>query len=332
MCEDCGGHGDGGGHAHGHDHQHDHGQGTGHHGHRHAHDHQHGDGTGHARDHQHGDGTGHARDHQHDHVHLADDRPGAIAGDGTVRLAVTGKGGVGKTTLSAAIARHLAAHLAVVAVDADPDMNLAGALGVDAPPPITEERELIEERAGGAGLVNLTPAVRDVLDSHSTPFGDAGRLVTIGAPTAANAGCMCPENSVVRSLVSTALGEDVVVMDMEAGVEHLGRGTADSVDAMLVVVEPSQASIDTATRIHDLAADLGIERVRAVVNKARGNADVVAERLPMPVLTTLEYDESVATAAIEGRPPVLESRALQTAAAEVIAALAAPEDEVPAEA
>ncbi|MFW6004317.1 MAG: ArsA-related P-loop ATPase, partial [Halodesulfurarchaeum sp.] len=225
MCEDCGTHGEDGGHSH-------------------------------PSESDHGHSHGHAPDHTHVEAERAD-----LLSDG-IRVAVTGKGGVGKTTLSAAIASHLAAHRDVVAVDADPDMNLAGTLGVAEPPPITTERELIEERAGGSGLVNLTPEVKDVLDSHSTGFGDGGRLLTIGAPSGANSGCMCPENCFVRTLVSTALGEDTVVLDMEAGVEHLGRGTAESVDAMLVVVEPSQASIETATRIREFADELGIENVQ----------------------------------------------------------------------
>lgn len=295
MCEDCGAHGGDDGHDHEHDHSHQ------------------------------------SHEHEHDHVHV-DGGDGQTATDGTVRLAVTGKGGVGKTTLSAAIASYFGAHQEVVAIDADPDMNLAGSLGVEAPRPITEEQELIEERAGGSGLVNLTPEVQDVLDSHSTPFGTGGRLLTIGAPTGANTGCMCPENSFVRTLVSTALGEDAVVLDMEAGVEHLGRATADSVDAMLVVVEPSQASIDTATRIADLAGDLGIEDVRAVVNMARGNTDLVESKLPIPVVATLPYDEDIAEAALEGRPPVGESLALKQVAAEVVARLVESADRVAAEA
>ncbi|MDZ7850144.1 MAG: ArsA-related P-loop ATPase [Halodesulfurarchaeum sp.] len=291
MCEDCGAHGDDAGHSHPAE-------------------------TGH----------GHSHHHASDHVHSNEQLAGGLS-DG-IRVAVTGKGGVGKTTLSAAIASHLAAHRAVVAVDADPDMNLAGILGVEEPPPppITTERELIEERAGGSGLVNLTPAVQDVLDSHSTEFGVGGRLLTIGAPTGANSGCMCPENSFVRTLVSTALGEDTVVLDMEAGVEHLGRGTAESVDAMLVVVEPSQASIETATRIQKLATELGIGNVQAVVNKTRDNADLVESALPVPVLATLPYDEDVASAAIAGRPPVGESQALKEAAADIVTELGTESD------
>lgn len=264
---------------------------------------------------------GHSHDHAPDHTHSSEELAGELS-DG-MRVAVTGKGGVGKTTLSAAIASHLAAHRDVVAVDADPDMNLAGNLGVAEPPPITAERELIEERAGGSGLVNLTPEVQDVLDSHSTEFGAGGRLLTIGAPSGANSGCMCPENSFVRTLVSTALREDTVVLDMEAGVEHLGRGTAESVDAMLVVVEPSQASIDTATRIQKFADELGIENVQAVVNKTRDNADLVESALPVPVIATLPYDADIAAAAIAGRPPVTESQALQDVASQILTRLAA---------
>ncbi len=312
MCEDCGAHG-GDGHLHaaesGFDYAHEHG-------HDHSQDHAH----------THPQSHDHPNDPEHTPVR---ERDGQVDGSpGPIRIAVTGKGGVGKTTLSGAIAAHLGAHQEVVAIDADPDMNLAGSLGVEAPSPITEERELIEERAGGSGLVNLTPEVRDVLDSHSTPFGAGGRVLTIGAPAAANSGCMCPENSFVRTLVSTALGMDAVVLDMEAGVEHLGRGTADSVDAMLVVVEPSQASIDTATRIDRLADDLGIANVRAVVNKTRDNADQVIATLPVPVLATLPYDEDIGSAALAGRPPVLESQALQEVAARVVSRLTEASDEV----
>ena len=333
MCEDCGAHG-GDGHEHGHEHGHKHGH---EHGHNHSHEHGHNHSHDHGHDHSHEGDHGHTHEHDHDHTHVhsndtdhthdhetdapIDDSPGPI------RIAVTGKGGVGKTTLSAAIAAHLAAHQAVTVIDADPDMNLAGTLGVEAPPPITEERDLIEERAGGGGLVNLTPEVEDVLDTHSTSFGTGGQLLTIGAPSGANSGCMCPENSFVRTLVSTALGEESVVLDMEAGVEHLGRGTADSVDAMLVVVEPSQASIDTATRIDGLAEELGIQDVRAVVNKTRDNGERVAEALPVPVVATLPYDEAIGAAALAGQPPVNESQALRDTAARIVDRLVEASDD-----
>lgn len=291
MCEDCGLHGD-----------HKHGSTDGHHHHHHGHEHDH-----------HHDGTDSGVDeHWRRHADETDE---------TIRIAVTGKGGVGKTTLSAAIARRLAAEHEVIAIDADPDMNLASTLGVAEPDPITEQQALIEERAGsGGGLVKLSPAVEDVLDSHSSTFG-GGRLLTIGAPAGGSTGCMCPENSVIRSLVSAAFSEDFVVMDMEAGVEHLGRGTAESVDALFVVVEPSRSSIDTARRIDDLADDLGIDDVRAVVNKTRENGDVVRDSLSVPVVHELPYDDSIAAAGLAGRPPVEESEALREAATAVLDSL-----------
>ncbi|WP_418281330.1 ArsA-related P-loop ATPase [Halorubrum sp. DTA98] len=320
MCEDCGAHG--GSHSHSHD-DHDHSHSHDDHDHSHSHgDHSHSH-DDHDHSHSHDD-----HDHSHSHTHAganddghSHDHDTAIETDGTVRIAVTGKGGVGKSTLSAAIAHHLAAHHDVVAVDADPDMNLAGALDVEEPAAITDERDLIEDRAGsGGGLIALTPEVEDVIESHSTPFGDGGRLLTIGAPDAGNTGCLCPENSFVRSLVSSALAADHVVMDMEAGVEHLGRGTAESVDAMVVVVDPSRAAIDTAERVERLADDMGVDEVRAVVNKTRGDPERIRELLDVPVVTTIPFDEDVAEAGLAGESPVAASERLQAAAAEIVGA------------
>lgn len=277
------------------------------------HDHEH----GHSHDHSHSHGDG-DDGHDHDHTVRSD---ADVDTDGTFRVALTGKGGVGKTTISAGIAHALAADpdRDVVALDADPDMNLASALDVETPPPITEQEELIEARAGsGGGLVSLTPDVDDVFESHATAFGESGRLLTIGAPSGGNTGCMCPENSVVRSLVREALDVDTLVMDMEAGVEHLGRGTADEVDVMFVVVEPSAAAIETAKRVRELAADLGVPEVRAIVNRTRGNADRVINRLDVPVVATIPEDDDVAAAALSGESPVAASPRLREVSAQIV--------------
>ena len=303
-----------------HDHEHSHGE--------HAHTHSHGDHE-HAHPHSH---DGDHEDHEHgDHGHSHEDGQGTDADavgeesgvdtGGTLRVAVTGKGGVGKTTFSAAIADALAAdpERDVVALDADPDMNLASALDVETPPAITEQEGLIEDRAGsGGGLVSLAPDVDDVFETHATGFGENGRLLTIGAPAGGNTGCMCPENSFVRSLVRSALDVDHLVMDMEAGVEHLGRGTADEVDVMLVVVEPSMASIETAKRVSDLADDLGVPAVRAVVNRTRGNAERVVNELDVPVVATMGEDDDVAEAALTGESPVAVSPRLREVAARIV--------------
>lgn len=258
-----------------------------------------------------------------DHAHGAD--PLRVRPDATthtpVRVAVAGKGGVGKTTLAAALAARLAEE-GVVAIDADPDMNLAGALGVENPPAITAERALIEERAGGGGLITLTPDVEDVIASHTTRFGADGRLVTIGAPSGGDTGCMCSENAFVRSLVASALADGNVVLDMEAGIEHLGRGTAREVDAMLVVVEPSMASVETAERIAPLAADLGVDTVATVLNRTHpGDADALATALAIPVIAELPYDGTIAAAGLAGEAPPGASERLQTVADELVAAL-----------
>ena len=241
-----------------------------------------------------------------------------------IRLAVTGKGGVGKTTIASALAHRLASDGSVVAIDADPDMNLAGALGVPEPPAITAERELIGDRIGDGGLIRLTPEIEDVLDSHSKPFGDGGRLLTIGAPTGGDTGCMCSENAFIRSILSSSLADGNVVMDMEAGIEHLGRGTAADMDAILVVVEPSRAAINTANRITHLAADLGIDDVFAVVNKSRGELDRVIDHLDAPVLTELPSDEAIARAGLTGEATFDASDSLREAADEILATLRQP--------
>jgi CO dehydrogenase maturation factor len=238
-----------------------------------------------------------------------------------MKVAITGKGGVGKSTLSAAIARKLADERRMIAIDGDPDMNLAGALGIDQPDPITRETDLIEDRAGSSGgLIQMRPEVEDVLQDKSETFGEAGRLVTIGPPEGGGTGCMCPENNFIRALVNEALDYDDVIMDMEAGIEHLGRGTADDMDAMVVVIEPSQASVDTAHQIQSLAEDIGIENIYAFLNKVRDEteADLIREQLDIPIIETFGYDDDVARAGLEGTSPVDSSPALRETARAVL--------------
>ncbi|QSG06168.1 ArsA-related P-loop ATPase [Halapricum desulfuricans] len=241
-----------------------------------------------------------------------------------MKLAITGKGGVGKSTLSAAIAQHIADEREVIAIDGDPDMNLAGTLDIEQPAPITRETSLIEDRAGSSGgLLQMQPEVEDVLKDYSVPFGAAGRLVTIGPPEGGGTGCMCPENNFIRALVNQALDADDVIMDMEAGIEHLGRGTADDMDAMIVVIEPSRASIETAHQIQSLATDIGIDEIYGFLNKVRdeGEAELVREQADIPIIETFGYDEDVAAAGLQGTSPVEESEALRAVAVDVIDAI-----------
>jgi CO dehydrogenase maturation factor len=197
-----------------------------------------------------------------------------------LKLAITGKGGVGKSTLAGALARLMAADgRRVLAIDADPDANLASALGLPRElrgriRTISEERQLIEERTGAkAGefgqVFRLNPDVGGIAERYGTHFAGTDLLV-LGAAQRAGGGCACPESVLLKSLVRYLVmqREDIVILDMEAGIEHLGRGTAIGVDVMLVVVEPGQRSLETAHRIREMAASLGVRRFGVVLNKS----------------------------------------------------------------
>jgi len=251
-----------------------------------------------------------------------------------MKLAIVGKGGVGKTTLAAVLARRLAALAKpVVAVDADPDGNLASALGVPAealPQPIAQMRELILERTGarddGAGLMfKLNPRVDDLPERFAVDAGGV-RLLVLGTVELGGKGCMCPEGAVLKALMQHLLlwVPDDVILDMEAGLEHLGRASARGVDAMITVVEPGMRSVQTATRIRKLAADIGIQRNFVVVNKLRQEheQDVLARALGgQIVLGVLPYCADLARSDLEGRAADVEDRSFLEAVSRVGEAL-----------
>ena len=229
-----------------------------------------------------------------------------------MKIAVAGKGGVGKTTLTALLARYLAKQgRSVIAVDADPVANLGAALGIpDAHTitPIALMTELIEERTGskkGYGrFFTLNPRVDDLPERFSRTV-DGIRLMVLGGVTSGGSGCFCPESAVLRALVTHLLlrRDEVVLMDMEAGIEHLGRATAAAVSAMIVVVEAGKRSIAAAHAIHHLASQLPISPVVAVANKVPptvDGADLEAALSPMPLIGRLPYDAQVARADLEG--------------------------------
>ncbi len=201
-----------------------------------------------------------------------------------VKVAFSGKGGVGKTTLAAGLARYWTERgMRVIAVDADSDANLATALGAsretaDACMPLTQMEDLIEERTGArpgtGGIFRLNPDASDVLESCGIDLGGL-TLVRMGTVERGGSGCMCSESVFLKAFLQDVLGtrDDAVVLDMEAGIEHLGRGTAESVDVMVAVVEPDSRSLQTADRVAGLASDIGIPRVVAVGNKVRSPAD-----------------------------------------------------------
>ncbi len=235
-----------------------------------------------------------------------------------MKIAITGKGGVGKTTLAGTLARLLARDgMDVLAIDADPDMNLASALGIDEPPlPLTEYKDLIDERAGGpAGMFKLNPKVDDVVERFGVVGPDGVRMLVMGTVDRGGSGCMCPASSFLRALLRHVVLKEssVVIMDMEAGIEHLGRGTTRGIDLMIVVVEPGARSLETAERIKRLGTDIGVTKFAAVINKAGeedlGAVESILENMGIPVLGTIPYDSSLVKADLAGRSPVEEGGA-----------------------
>jgi len=234
-----------------------------------------------------------------------------------MKIAITGKGGVGKTTLSALLS-HIYAREGkkVIAVDADPDANLASALGiskneVEKIKPIAEMGELIEERTGAkpgtsGGIFKINPKVDDIPEGFGFKLGNINLLV-MGKSKFAASGCYCPEHALLRRLLKHLIVErdEVVIVDMEAGIEHLTRGTAEGVDAFIVVVEPGQRSIQTAIAVKNLAKGLGVKRVFVVANKVRKEQDVqfIKNNIEdIEFLGQMNFNEDIMESDIKGLP------------------------------
>ncbi len=233
-----------------------------------------------------------------------------------MKVAITGKGGVGKTTLSATLARLYAAEgRTVLCADVDPDANLGLALGlteeeVNAIVPISKMRSLIEERTGATKdnlFYKLNPQVSDIPDTYAKEVNGV-KLLVMGTVETGGSGCVCPEHVMLKAVLS-ALSfrkDDVVIMDMEAGLEHLGRGTASVMDQFIVVVEPGARSIQTYQKVKQLAADIGVHRVRVVGNKIRDEADrqFIESRIPEEdILGFISYNAEVIDADRNGLSP-----------------------------
>jgi CO dehydrogenase maturation factor len=232
-----------------------------------------------------------------------------------MKIAISGKGGTGKTMLASLLSFIFAqAGCDVLAIDADSNATLAAALGFPDPDkitPISEMGELIEERTGArpgqaAPYFKLNPRVDDIPERYWVKHNGI-RLMVMGRLKSGGSGCYCPENALLEALVAHILLErgEVVIMDMEAGIEHLGRGTAKAVDKLIVVVEPGRGSIETAYRIRELAEDIGLRDVKAVANKVRSERDKDFLLSAMPdfeFLGFIPYDQAVIEADIGSLP------------------------------
>ena len=226
-----------------------------------------------------------------------------------MKVAITGKGGVGKTTFAAVLARLYASEgLNVLCADVDPDANLGLALGFSEEElaqitPITEMKEMINERTGAdqfGKFFKINPKVDDLPDKLAREVNGV-KLLLMGTVKTGGGGCVCPEHVILKRLLSHLIlrSNDVVIMDMEAGLEHLARGTTDLVDQFIVVVEPGARSIQTYHSVQRLAADLGVHKVSVVANKVRDESDEAFIRSQVPeedLLGMIHYDTDVSEA------------------------------------
>jgi len=233
-----------------------------------------------------------------------------------MKIAITGKGGVGKTTIAGILTRLLARqNQRVLALDGDSNPNLAHTLGISraqieqlpaVPMGLTEWREA----ADGKAYVHLRQPVAQFIADYGIPAPDGVHLILTGEVEKASAGCRCEAHAVARGITGHLVAEaDVAVLDMEAGLEHLGRGTTEHVDILLIVTEPYYRALEAASRIRDLAAQLDLPHILTVANRIRTPQDEAAVRRycqnhALELVATIPFDEAVMAAEREGKAPL----------------------------
>ncbi|MFX0058405.1 MAG: AAA family ATPase [Candidatus Hodarchaeota archaeon] len=238
-----------------------------------------------------------------------------------MKIAVAGKGGVGKTLVAGTLARFFANdEFKVLAIDNDSAMNLSYTLGIDSNVkskivPISEMKTLIEERTtvkgAGAGVYNINPEVSDIPDKFKVSGPDGLQLLVLGGIEEPATGCLCPENALIRTLLYNLFvkRDEVIIVDFEAGLEHLGRGTAKGIDIMLVITEPSQKSLDLCFKIIDLSKKLGIINIYLVANKIIEDSqlEIINKRIrkwEIPLYHSIPFDPDIGKADLNGISPL----------------------------
>ena len=230
-----------------------------------------------------------------------------------MKIAIAGKGGVGKTTISGTICRVLGKKGGkVLAIDGDPNPNLSIVLGIDkeATQPPSLSTDIIErvEEGEGTWRFQVKMPFNDILDTYAQDAPDNIKLLIVGKPEKAGTGCMCGSHTVVRELIHSALTSEnnaAMVVDTEASLEHMKRGTSKHVDKMYTVLEPYYRSLEAAGRFAEMARQLGIEQVEAIANKVRNEEEEQAireycEKINLPLAAVVPFDEKVRDADLKG--------------------------------
>ena len=259
-----------------------------------------------------------------------------------MKIAISGKGGVGKTLLTSFLAKiFVEAGYSVLAIDADPDCNLAASLGFPHPEditPISEMKELVEERTEARPgkrdvYFKLNPKVNDLPKKYCREHNGV-KLIVMGQVKQGGGGCYCPENVLLQALINHLLlaRNEVVILDMEAGIEHLGRATAKAVDKLIIVVEPGRRSLETALRIDKLAKEIDLQKIAVVGNKIRNQADkkfLVASLPSFEFLGFIPYDQAMVDADIANLSILNSSQQTTSEVRDIYQALL-PVDQAPA--